>query len=85
MTDILIVDDDHIMRTLLGNILKDLYEIHSVGSGEEALAFLSEKTADLVLLDIKMPGMDGFETIKHIREIDSCHGLPIIFLTGDED
>ena len=85
MTDILLVDDDHIMRTLLENILRDLYEIDSVGSGEEALDFLRASVPDLVLLDIKMPGMDGFETFTQLRQIETCKEVPVIFLTGDED
>ncbi len=58
-----------------------------VRSGEEALRFLDggKRCPDLILLDIHMPGMDGFETLSRIRSSTETEGIPVVFLTADED
>jgi signal transduction histidine kinase len=60
------------------------YQVESAENGEEALDLLSSYKPDLVLLDIQMPGMDGLEVCRRIRERPNGDLLPIIFLTGDE-
>ncbi len=66
---ILIVDDEESIRQTLGGILADEgYEVAAVDSGEEALRFLKEEPPHLILLDIWLPGMDGIETLKAIKE-----------------
>ena len=82
---ILIVDDDATMARAIHSFLKEDYEVYMVTSGRNALQFLEKKTPDLILLDIKMPEMDGFETMTRIREIPQMREVPVIFLTGDED
>ncbi|MGA2403188.1 MAG: response regulator, partial [Syntrophobacteraceae bacterium] len=67
---ILIVDDDKLLQKPLKQILADKYDVSAAGSGEEALAIIREKPIDLVLLDIRLPGIDGVETLKAIREMD---------------
>jgi len=64
---ILIVDDNLTNRAVIEEALGDRYELKSAGSGEEALALLSEFRPDIVLLDIMMPGMDGYETCRRLR------------------
>ena len=54
-------------------------------SGEEAICFLQEQRPDLILLDIHMPGMDGFETIAAVRGDEKTADIPVIFLTADDD
>jgi two-component system nitrogen regulation response regulator NtrX len=67
---ILIVDDEKGIREALSSILKDEgYETVSVASGQECLAVLSQRPADLVLLDVWLEGMDGLETLDRMREI----------------
>ena len=82
---ILVVDDDvmNLKRTKL--ILEKHYDLILTKSGEEALDKLKGESIDLVLLDIAMPGMNGIETFKHMKE-DGVE-VPVIFLTasGDED
>ena len=82
---ILVVDDDvmNLKRTKL--ILDKHYDLILAKSGEEALDKLKGESIDLVLLDIAMPGMNGIETFKHMKE-DGVE-VPVIFLTasGDED
>ncbi|MCR5432180.1 MAG: diguanylate cyclase [Lachnospiraceae bacterium] len=85
MEKILIVDDNNVSLSLAKNMLGDKYEIFAVISGEQALKFLEKKDADLILLDINMPEMSGFETLKRIREIPEHINIPIIFLTSDTD
>ncbi len=82
---ILVVDDDamNLKRTKI--ILQKRYDVFFADSGEEALDILKREKIDMVLLDIAMPNMNGFETFEHMREngID----VPVIFLTasGDEE
>ncbi|MBP7764250.1 MAG: sigma-54 dependent transcriptional regulator [Deltaproteobacteria bacterium] len=80
---ILIVDDDKLLQKSLFNILSEKYDATVVGSGEEALQYLARNNTDLVLLDIKLPGMDGVEVLKKIRE----QGLEVsvIMMTAFED
>jgi DNA-binding NtrC family response regulator len=79
--NILAVDDDPLVIEFLKIVLKKVgYEkILTAGSGEEALSIISKERPGLVLLDIKMPGMDGIETLKEIRKIDP--DLKVIILT----
>ncbi len=69
MKTILIVDDEQSIREILDGILQDEgFRTLVAETGEEALALLGEETPDLVLLDIWLPGIDGLETLRHIRE-----------------
>jgi len=83
MEKILLVDDNNISLTLAKNMLGDKYEIYAVISGEQAIKFLEKKDVDLILLDINMPDLSGFETLKLIRELPGYRDVPIIFLTSD--
>ncbi len=77
---ILVVDDDvPILRLVRAKLQADGYSVMTAGSGEDALSALEEQRPDLVVLDLMMPGMDGFETMRRIRE-DST--IPIILLTA---
>lgn len=66
---ILVVDDELGPRESLRMILKDRYHVVSADSGEAAIKHLTSSPADVVLLDIRMPGMDGIETLKQIKEV----------------
>ena len=80
---ILCIDDDSINLLVLKHLLHSMgYTTESATSGEEGLAILKEKAIDLVLLDICMPHMDGFETAAAIRELNS--GMPIVFISAGE-
>ena len=82
---ILVVDDDATMARAIYNLLKDEYDVNMVNSGKNALDFLQIHIPDLVLLDIKMPVMDGFETLSKMREFPGMEEVPVIFLTGTDD
>jgi DNA-binding NtrC family response regulator len=78
---ILIVDDDSSIRKVLGFILEESgYEVRSAASGGEALGAIAKEPPDLVLTDIKMPGMDGIALLKQIRQIDDA--IIVIVLTA---
>jgi two-component system NtrC family response regulator len=68
MAAILIVDDDSAMRDALSEAARDLgYEVHLAASGAEAMSLLDGQAIDAVLLDLRMPGMDGIEVLKRLR------------------
>jgi DNA-binding response OmpR family regulator len=77
---VLVVDDEDLIRYLLERLLlKAGYGVITANNGLEALNQLAQGNVDLVLLDIKMPGLDGFQTLKIMRR--ECE-VPIIMLTG---
>lgn len=77
---ILVVDDDRMNLSRAKMILNKEYEVDLASSGTEALHVLSRKQVDLVLLDIDMPKMNGFETLKRMRDYE--YDAPVIFLTA---
>lgn len=80
---ILIVDDDSISLTILGNALQGEYEIIVATTGEEALAISGgEEKPELILLDIKMPGIDGYEVCRRLKNVPDTAEIPIIFMTS---
>ena len=79
---ILVVDDDRIIRhTLKYQLDRNGYEVVSAGSSDECMYQMGQRNIDLILLDIKLPGMSGLDTLKQIRRIDS--DLPVIMVTAD--
>ncbi len=85
MKHILIVDDNKTSLSSAKSALNDLYKVTAVTSGAQALKFLKNNLCDIILLDINMPEMDGFEVMKKIRENSEQADIPIIFLTADDD
>jgi len=80
---ILVVDDDRTLLEMAEEIIGDDYDVALAESGEQALEILGSGDApELIILDIEMPGMDGFETLNRIREIPPLAEIPVIFLTG---
>ena len=83
---ILIVDDNPRNLQLLGNILRENnYNLEFATSGKEALEWLDEKKFDLVLLDIMMPEMNGYEVCRYIKQDPAMADMPVIFLTARTD
>ena len=83
---ILAVDDTPPNLRLLEALLaKDGYEVVTASSGEEALRAIAEKPPDLVLMDILMPGMDGYELTRQIRANPKTRFLPIVLMTASVD
>jgi len=78
---LLLVDDEDDFRTTLANRLKKRnLDVTDAASGEEALELIGKKSFDVAIVDIKMPGIDGIETLRRIRKIDPL--LEVILLTG---
>ena len=82
---ILVIDDDSTMLHFIEQLLSPSYTVYLANSGESALSFLENNRADLILLDIRMPNMDGFETIIHIRRLKNFEATPVVFLTANDD
>ncbi|MCX6137203.1 MAG: response regulator [Ignavibacteriales bacterium] len=83
-SSILVVDDEEALRTVLSSELENEgYTIASAGDGDDAINILRERTFDLVLLDIKMPRVDGFEVLRFIKE--RFPSTKVIMLTGFAD
>ena len=77
---VLIVDDDADIRKVLEILLKDKYFVAEAADGTAALAHVAaHPETDLVILDVMMPGLDGFETCRRLRELSKA---PILFLTA---
>jgi len=82
-TTIALVDDDkNILASLSAALVDEGYNVDTYGDGTEALDGLGRKRADLAILDIKMPRMDGMELLTELRRKDK---LPVIFLTSKDD
>ena len=84
LPQILVVDDDSMNLRIAEKMLNGQFQVESVDSGEKALDFLKDRHPDLILLDLHMPGMDGFEVMKKIQADDSYRDIPVIFLTADD-
>ncbi|WP_028587692.1 response regulator [Desulfocurvus vexinensis] len=81
---LLLVDDEERFRTTLAKRLKESgFAVQTVGSGMDALALLAKEPCDAVVLDIRMPGLSGIETLAEIRK--NHIGVEVILLTGDAD
>ena len=85
MKSILVIDDDKVNLATARMVLRDEYKVIPVTSGAQALIFLEKNDCDIILLDINMPEMNGFETLRKIREMQHCQHIPVIFLTADND
>lgn len=84
MPRILIVDDEPDIGRILGLILRAAgFEVAAVDGGRDALAHLASSATDLVLLDVTMPEIDGFETLRRIREAPATARLPVLMLTAN--
>ena len=79
---ILVVDDDPADRTLLRKILGKSYIVIEADGGEEAIDLACREEPDLVLLDIMMPGVDGYSACHRIKRDPRTAGIPVVMLTG---
>jgi len=84
--DVLLVDDEPKNLYALSALLEDLgARIHCAASGEEALRQVLKRPFAAILLDVRMPGIDGFETAAAIRSLERTRRVPIIFLSAQRD
>ena len=80
---ILVVDDDKSNLMVAQKLLAENYHVAVVNSGELALRYLEKKQPELILLDIQMPGLNGFEVMEKLQENAEWKKIPVIFLTAD--
>jgi putative two-component system response regulator len=79
---VMLVDDNTTNLSVGKSALSDIYDVLTVNSGERALQLLEKVAPDLILLDIEMPGMNGFDVMKAIKGMEHLAGIPVIFLTA---
>jgi excisionase family DNA binding protein len=83
---VLIVDDDERLREYVRvNLEMEGYAVHEAGSAEEGLRVLDESTPDLVLLDVMMPQVDGWEMLRRVQERHGVGTIPVVMFSGKID
>lgn len=86
MEKIMVIDDNITNLELARNALEKTYKVFPLPSGEKALAVLQKVSPDLILLDVEMPNMNGFEVLEKIKALGApFNEIPVIFLTGKSD
>ncbi len=82
---ILIIEDHESIRRLLGTLLSKHYEVTTKRDGWDAMAWLNRgNKPDLILLDLEMPRLNGFDFLKNIRNSGFFHDIPVVVLSGNE-
>jgi diguanylate cyclase (GGDEF)-like protein len=81
---ILVVDDDPLNLVVLKQTLQKYYRVLSASNGQEALDVVSSNTIDLILLDIKMPKMDGYQVLKKLKNSPQTQSIPVIFISAND-
>jgi DNA-binding response OmpR family regulator len=83
---VLVVDDERQIRDLLGEFLeREGYEVFLASAGEEAIELAERKIPHAILLDVKMPGIDGIEVCKRLKAEPKTQFIPVIMITGYVD
>ena len=82
---IMLIDDDEVSLAMGREMLEHKYTLYPVPSGGLAFELLEKVSPDLILLDIEMPDMDGYEVIKHLKQTEKTREIPVIFLTSRTD
>ena len=82
---ILIVEDEPIILKILNEVLKIRYDVQFAISGEQALAVVGSSEPELILLDIGLPGIDGYEVCRLLRDNPATRDIPVIFLTRHDE
>jgi len=84
--EVLVVDDEPDSVEFVSTVLEEAgYEVRSVSNGDAGLASARRKTPDLIILDVQMPGKDGFVVFAELRRDPRLRGIPVIMLTGVEE
>lgn len=81
---VLLIDDDPFTHELVCEVLGDCCNVIPVETGEDALMATQQWKPDLILVDVEMPGMNGYETCRRFKDMDSMSGVPVIFLSGHD-
>ena len=81
---ILVVDDDEFMRMMIAEAIGDDFRIIDVGSGTECLEAAAREKPDVILLDVEMPGIDGYETCRQLKGDFDLDSIPVIFISSHD-
>ncbi|RKH55269.1 response regulator, partial [Corallococcus interemptor] len=82
---VLVVDDDRLNRVALAELFQDDCRVLMARDGQSGLDIIAREAVSLVLLDVSMPGMDGYDVLRAIRATERSHNLPVLFITGMSD
>jgi CheY-like chemotaxis protein len=83
MKRILVIDDNEDVRTIVTTVLRSFgFEVREAASGESGIRMVLEEKPDLIISDVRMPGMDGHHLLTAIRELQSTAAIPFILMTG---
>ena len=83
---IVAVDDNPVVTQLIAAVLGQAgYDVEVLATGGEALVALQRNPPDLLLLDLQMPGLNGLEVLRIVREQKVCQGIPVLVLTAEDD
>ncbi len=85
LPNILVVDDSPQDLEIMSLYLQDIAEVHTALSGKMAIDYAKQNKMDVILLDVEMPNMDGFETLENLRKMEECINVPVILVTGMRD
>jgi len=86
MQRVLVADDDPDLREIVRlTLMRDGYDVIEAADGEQAVARAIDSAPSLILLDIMMPGVDGYDTCRQLKSDQRTHGVPVIFITGQGD
>ena len=82
---IFIVDDSDMMLTLMASVLEDVCRVLTIPSAKKLFTMLEKKTPNMILMDIEMPEMTGFEAIEVLKNHPVWKDIPVVFLSGMSD
>ena len=83
---ILVVDDEEdVVEILRYNLKKENYQVITASNGKEAIDIALNEIPDLIIMDIRMPGLNGIETCRIMRKMEQLKNTPVLFLTADSD
>jgi len=85
MKKILLVDDDRLNTTIIMFILKQKYAVATAENGRQGIAAVKEERPDLIILDVQMPEMTGFEFMNELKALPGAAEIPVIMLTANEN
>ena len=83
MKNILVIDDVSTNLKYVDMVLRDRYEVTTLKSGRDALEYLNDHIPDLILLDICMQGMNGYEVMEHLKKNPATAKIPVILITAE--
>jgi DNA-binding response OmpR family regulator len=80
---VLVVEDDPVIQLLVSEVLRaESYDVRLADDGESGLALVREDPPELVVLDVMMPGLDGYEVLGHLRADPATAGIPVLLMTA---